>query len=310
MSKSTVSILLPVRNNASFLAETIQSLTAQTFTDWECLAIDDGSEDESGQILRSWAANDSRVRVLRGGGKGIVAGLNLALAEAQGEWIARMDGDDIAHPTRLKKQLNFMQAHPEVVACGTQVRYVDPKGRLIFPTNNPVHHAAILEQLERGLSGALIHPALMARTRILKSVEGYREAYRDVEDLDLYLRLSERGKLANVNEFLLDYRQHPKSANVLRRERQQKLRLLALNDYRARHRLEPLKALAFGRVHLLTRADLYADWALKAAQAAQIKVAYHYALMANLREFWNPQRWPLFWQVFSLGRRSRKFSET
>lgn len=300
-----ISILLPVRDNATYLPEAIRSISEQSFEDWECLAVDDGSVDASGDILRSWAAKDSRARVLSGSGQGIVAGLNLALAEAEGEWIARMDGDDIAHPKRLEKQLAYLQAHPAVVACGTQVRYVDPRGRVIFPTDNPLNHAAILEQLQRGLSGSLIHPTLMVCAKALKRVEGYREAYRDVEDFDLYLRLSERGQFANVDEHLLDYRQHPKSANVLRRERQQKLRLLALNDYRTRHRFDPLTDLPFGRAHLLPRSDLYADWALKAAQAGQMKVAYRYAFLANIREFWNPRKWRLLWQVYALTKQAR-----
>lgn len=302
---AAISILLPVRDNAAYLPEAIQSISEQSFKDWECLAVDDGSVDASGEILRRWAVQDPRVRVLDGGGRGIVDALNRALGEARGEWIARMDGDDIAHPMRLEKQLAYLQAHPEVVACGTQVRYVDPRGRVIFPTDNPLDHAAILEQLQRGLSGSLIHPTLMVSAKALNRVEGYREAYRDVEDFDLYLRLSELGELANVNKPLLDYRQHPKSANVLRRERQQELRLLALNDYRARHRLEPCIDLPFGRAHLLTRSDLYADWALKAAQAEQMKVAYRYAFLANLREIWNPRRWRLLWQVYALGKQAR-----
>lgn len=302
----TISILLPVRDNAAYLPEAIESISKQSFEDWECLAVDDGSVDASGEILRNWALQDPRVRVLNGGGKGIVAALNRALGETQGDWIARMDGDDIAHPLRLEKQLAYLQAHPAVVACGTQVRYVDPRGRVIFPTDNPLDHAAILEQLLRGLSGSLIHPTLMVHIKALKSINGYREAYRDVEDFDLYLRLSELGQLANLDDILLDYRQHPLSANVLRLERQQKLSLPALNDYRTRNGLEPLADLPFGRTHLQTRTDLYADWALKAALAGQIKVACRYAALANFREFWSPKRWCLFWQVFSLGRRARK----
>lgn len=295
-----VSILLPVRDNAVYLPEAIQSIATQSFKDWECLAIDDGSVDTSGDILRAWAASDPRVRVLKGGGQGIVAGLNLALGEAKGEWIARMDGDDVAYPARLEMQLDFMQAHPDVVASGTQALLVDPKRRPLCKTQNFCQHEKILEQLEKGIASSVIHPALMARTSALKSVCGYREKYRDIEDLDLYLRLAEIGKLANLDEILLEYRQHPASANVLRRERQQTLRLELINEYRARNSLPTLAALGFSRTHLETRNDLYADWSLKAAMGGNQSVALRYAILVNLREFWKPTRWKLLWQIQAL----------
>lgn len=295
-----VSILLPVRDNAVYLPEAIQSIATQTFEDWECLAIDDGSVDASGDILRSWAASDPRVRVLEGGGQGIVAGLNLALAGAKGEWIARMDGDDVAYPARLEKQLDFIQAHSDVVVCGTQALLVDPKRRPLCETRNFCQHETILKQLEKGHASCIVHPSLMARRSALRSISGYREKYRDVEDFDLYLRLTAVGKLANLDEVLLEYRQHPMSANVLRRKRQLSLRQEALNEYRERNFQSPYLDLTSARAQLDTLSDLYADWSLKAAIGGNQSVALRYAILANLREFWRPIRWKLFWQIKAL----------
>jgi len=304
MRMPRLSILLPVRDAADYLPEAIASLEAQTLQDWECLAIEDGSTDSSAEILNSWQKRDTRVRVLEGGAQGIVHALNLGLAEAKAPMIARMDADDISLPTRLEEQVDFMSTHPDVVACGTGVSMVDPVGRMLCPIHPATDHSIIVERLIKGGATAIVHPTLMVRTKCLKKLGGYREIFCHVEDFDLYLRLSDVGKLANLDGILLHYRQHAASANVTRREQQCVLRLKALNEYRERHGHLPLEQLAFGRSHLNTLTDLYADWSMKAAAAGNSKVAYLYALLANAREFWRPKRWKLFWQVYALSRQS------
>jgi glycosyltransferase involved in cell wall biosynthesis len=307
MPHPKLSILLPVRDAAAYLLEAIASLETQTFRDWECLVIEDGSTDASPEILKSWQQRDARVQILEGGGQGIVHALNLALAEATAPMVARMDADDIALPTRLEKQLAFMSAHPDVVACGTGVLMIDPAGRALCPIRPVIDHNTIVEKLSKGGATAMVHPSLMVQTAALRKLGGYREAFCHVEDYDLYLRLSEVGQLANLDEILLYYRQHPASANVVRRERQCELRLEALNDYRERKGHPRLEQLEFGRAHLNTLTDLYADWSMKAALAGNRTVAYRYAILANAREFWRPKRWRLLWQVYAL---SRKKSES
>lgn len=300
MSQPEISILLPVRNAASYLDEAIRSLEAQTFQNWECLAIEDGSSDNSHEILDNWRQRDSRVRVLSGGGLGIVNALNLGLAEAQASIIARMDADDISLPTRLEKQFAFLISHPDIVACGTGVLMVDPKGRPISPTDTSLEHSDIIGKLSRGDASAIVHPSLMIQTSSLKKVDGYREEFRHVEDYDLYLRLSDIGKLANIGDILLHYRQHKASANVVQKDHQQELQLNALNDYRNSKGDPPSKRIEFGRDHLNTVTDLYADWSLKAAFAGNQKTAYHYAVFAIVREFWRLKRWKLLWQSYAL----------
>ena len=302
MAIPKISILLPVRNAAAYLPEAIASLEAQTFRDWECRAINDGSCDGSAEILAKWQARDARVRILSGGNRGIVHALNLGLAEAMAPLIARMDADDRALPQRLEQQIAFMSEHPDVVTCGTGARMIDPTGCALCPVHPPVTHDDIVKKLNEGNGGALIHPSIIARTATLRALGGYREAYCHVEDYDLYLRLCEAGQLANLSEILLDYRQHPASANVVRRDQQRGLRLQALNDYRQRQGQPRLAHLEFGRAHLHTLTDLYADWSMKAARADNRAVAYHYAIRAIAREFWLPKRWKLLWHVHALGR--------
>lgn len=305
MSNPEISILLPVRDSASYLEETIRSLDAQTFQNWECLAIEDGSSDNSPNILENWRQRNSRVRVLSGGGRGIVNALTIALAEASAPMIARMDADDIALPTRLEKQFAFLASNPNVVACGTGALMIDPTGRAICPIDASIDHKGILERLLGGNASAIVHPSLMVQASALMKVNGYREEFRHVEDYDLYLRLSDIGQLANLDEILLHYRQHKASANVVQKERQRELRLKALNDYRNAKGDPPVEKLDFGRAHLNTLTDLYADWALKAALVGNQKVAYHYAIFAIIREFWRPKRWKLLWQSYALSPRTK-----
>ena len=300
MPMPKVSILLPVRNAAVFLPEAIASLDAQTFCHWECLAIDDGSTDSSSTLLECWQQRDERVRIIKGHGKGIVQALNRALALASAPLIARMDADDISLPGRLEQQVHFLSTHPDIIACGTGALMIDPAGRALCPINPPQAHDTIMDALLRGGATAIVHPTLMVRKKPLEAIHGYREPYRHVEDYDLYLRLSDCGKLANLGDILLHYRQHPSSANVTQRLIQRELRLSALNDYRRSRDLDDMTDLPFGRQHLNSLADLYADWSNKAAIGGHTGVAMYYALRSILREWWKLKRWKLIWQAFAL----------
>lgn len=302
--QSKVAILLPVRNAERFLQDAITSLEAQSFTEWECFAVDDASTDRSLEILKQWIGRDDRVRLLQGGGKGIVNALNLAFALCHTPFIARMDADDLALPDRLRRQLDFLVANESVVACGTGALMVDPKGRPLCPVGVKTDHAGIMESLLQGSGTAIVHPSLMARTDAVKSIGGYREAYRHVEDFDLYLRLSEIGQLANLPEILLHYRQHTASANVSQRTKQKDLRLQALNEYLRTKGLPERNELPFGRAGLESIADIHADWALKAALAGNRATAWVHAFSAFRRQPFLPARSRLLWQVWKLGRRS------
>ncbi|MBZ0121924.1 MAG: glycosyltransferase, partial [Sandaracinaceae bacterium] len=119
--RDLVSVLLPYKDVDATLEEAIASLLSERDARLELLAIDDGSRDASAAIARRLANRDQRVRLLASEGRGLVAALELGRREAQGAWIARMDGDDVAMPGRLQFQLSFMKERPEVVALGTRV---------------------------------------------------------------------------------------------------------------------------------------------------------------------------------------------
>ena len=206
-----ISILLPCRNAAAHLAAAIASIQQQTYTDYEVIAIDDGSSDATLDLLTGWAERDERVRVLPGAGAGIVAALCQAAAAASGELLARMDADDVARPARLERQVTFLAQHPAVGACGTRVRYFPDE--IVRAGARRYEHwlnsLATPEQVDRDLfvECPIAHPALVMRRSVFDVAGGYQD-HGWPEDYDLVLRMRATGALlANVPEVLLEWRE-------------------------------------------------------------------------------------------------------
>src|ERR1051326_2264165 len=126
-----VSVLVPVYNAARYLDVAISSVLRQTFSDFELIAVDDGSKDDSKKILEHFSANDARIRVISRPNTGIVGALNDGLAVARGEFIARMDADDVALPGRFQAQLDYLRGHPDCIAVGTAVQIIDARGAVV-----------------------------------------------------------------------------------------------------------------------------------------------------------------------------------
>lgn len=212
-----VTILLPCRNEAGYVQAAITSIRDQTFTGYEVMAVDDGSTDGSGEILHDWASRDSRVRLLRTGGRGLVAALASGLAAARGEIVARMDADDIAEPDRLRTQIDLMDADPRIAACGTGVRYF-PRDQVeggALRYERWINDLVTPEQIARDMfvECPIPHPTLMIRRHILLGVGGYRELGWP-EDYDLVLRVWAAGyRMAKVPGVLLNWRERPDRAS-------------------------------------------------------------------------------------------------
>ena len=201
-----VSVVLPVYNGGAFLAQALDSVLAQTLRDFELIAIDDGSTDASGGILDRTAQADNRVTVVRQTNAGIIAALNRGIALARGEFIARMDADDVCHPERLARQVAFLDARPEIAVVGCAVTLIDEAGKRIREVEYPETPEAVAAFLDTG--APLAHPTVMMRRAAVLAVAGYRDAYKHAEDYDLWLRMAERYRMANLPERLLLYRQH------------------------------------------------------------------------------------------------------
>ena len=205
-----VSVLLPVYNGERYLREAVRSVLAQSFADFELLLLDDGSTDGSLAIAQGLAERDPRVRVVSRENRGLVATLNELLKLAQGELIARMDADDVCLPDRLQRQVAYLQAHPEVVCLGGDVELIDARGRYLTTLRMLVRDDEIQREAMQGHT-TICHPCAMYRRAAIQALGGYRGAFYPTEDLDLWLRLGEQGRLANLRGPVLRYRLHDES---------------------------------------------------------------------------------------------------
>ena len=205
-----VSVCMPAYNCQRYVAEAIESILGQTLRDFEFLIIDDGSTDGSLPILEGYAARDPRIRLTSRPNSGVPATLKELVDQSRGEFIARMDADDIALPERFEKQVNYLRAHPDCVVVGCRVWETDAEGDSIREYFTLADHDEIDAFHFRMTGPALVHPSIMLRRDAVLAVGGYRNFL--IEDLDLYLRLAEYGRIARVPEFLLKYRIH--SANL------------------------------------------------------------------------------------------------
>ena len=200
----TVSVILPAYNGARFLKEAVESIVKQTFQDWELIVVDDGSTDETPEIMSGY--HDSRIRYLKNNNnKGLVYSLNRAIDEATGVYIARMDADDISKPERLEKQVIFLNAHPGISVYDVRQQFIDDAGK---PTGNLNSNIIGTENICRKMPwfNCMGHPSVMMRAEVAKTYRYRKVVY---EDYDLWLRILNDGlKLERTLEPLLLYRVH------------------------------------------------------------------------------------------------------
>jgi len=215
----TISVLMSVYNADRYLAEAIESILNQTLDDFEFLITDDGSTDRSLKILQRYAAEDSRIKLITRPNTGFVVALNELLALAQGEFIARMDADDVALPQRFAQQVALLRREPMVVCVGGAQDKIDEAGRVLIHHEDPLHDTEIQRMALCG-KVPINHPSAMMRRKAILQVGGYDAALYPAEDLDLWLRLGEIGKLANLPETVLKYRQHANSISEKRQVEQ------------------------------------------------------------------------------------------
>jgi glycosyltransferase involved in cell wall biosynthesis len=222
----SVTVLMPVRDNAPFLRAAMESILSQSMRNFELLVIDDGSSDDSVAVAKSF--HDSRVRVLRNGRNiGIAATLNRGLETARGGYVARMDGDDISLPRRLERQVAFLDGNPEVGICGTWAEYFG-RGRP-FTVRYPVGAGCVAASMI--FSNPLAHGSVMIRSGFLKE-HGLKfdEEVGAAQDFDLWSRCRAHFALDNLPEVLLRYRQHDTSVTASRSGASRKRLLKVLKD--------------------------------------------------------------------------------
>lgn len=266
---------MPVYNAERYVAEAVASILNQTFGDFEFLIIDDGSTDRSLQILRKYERQDARIRLISRPNTGYVAALNEMLAMARGEFVARMDADDIAYPDRFGEQLKHLRTHPRCVLVGSRVLLIDPDGAPLCHSCHQCRHEEIDEALVQR-HWPLVHPAVMMKREAVAKVGGYRVQYTSIEDRDLFLRLAEIGELANLPQTLLQYRKHLDSVCHTRYNEQRSLQPLVDEDMRRRRGLPPARTPSEPQTRT-TPSETYATWAWCALIAGNVKTARKYA---------------------------------
>lgn len=217
MNKSAeplISVILPVYNGEKYLADAIESILTQTFTDFELLVVDDGSQDGSAEIVRKYAKRDERIRLLQHeSNQGHAAARNSGLEAAQGKFIAAMDADDISLPERLRKQVDFMQSHSKIGLLGVHWLQVDENLKPISDHIMPLEHALIVLRLffrRNSLAG----PTILMRRETLDSVDGY-DARSSTGDTDLFARLVGKTRFANLPLTLYLRRNHGRNHSTI-----------------------------------------------------------------------------------------------
>ncbi|UZQ55727.1 glycosyltransferase [Trichothermofontia sichuanensis B231] len=210
---------MSVFNAEHFVAKAIESILAQTFTNFEFLIADDGSQDHSFEIIKLYAAKDPRIKLFRQENQGLSKTLNFLLEQSQGIYIARMDADDISLPDRFQQQVNFLDQRPAVVCVGSAFEVIDDRDRYLTWLKLPIDDQAIQATALAG-HGSICHPAAMIRRSALVKIGGYDTTLAQAEDIDLWLRLGEIGQLANLPQPLLRYRLHTQSVSGQCREQQ------------------------------------------------------------------------------------------
>lgn len=198
-----VSILLPTHQSGAHLRETLDSIKAQTYQDYELLVVDDASTDQTLEILREYP--DLRIQIIQGRNQGLADALNLGIKRAQGQYIARIDADDLMVPERLEKQVHFLDVHQNVIVCGGWQQYFGLSTFLHAPP-------ASAEQCRANLLFRcdLCHSTLMLRTASLIEHNLFYDPAYAAEDFELWTRVLDVGDIANIPEVLGYYREDGK----------------------------------------------------------------------------------------------------
>lgn len=197
-----------MKNAESYIKETLQSLLNQTYFNFEIIIINDGSTDNCQSIAESF--NDDRIKIFQGKSEGISAALNLALSHAVGRYICRCDADDLYPENRLKTQVDWLELHPEYSAVAGNFSSIDEKSRLISAFDTGYKECDITRELLEGMVRTTLASFLITK-ELLARVGSFRSYFITAEDIDMQLRLAEKGKIGYIPENMYFYRIHNSS---------------------------------------------------------------------------------------------------
>lgn len=237
MSKNpTISVVMPAYNAEKYIARAIESILSQTYKNFELIIVNDASKDKTLSIIKKYAKKDSRIRYVTNSKNKLIAySLNRGIALAKGSIIARMDGDDVSTPERLKKQYAVLRAYPKVAIVGADLDVVSKKGKIISQRKYPTASSALKKLMFR--YSPFSHPVVMFRKAVFNEFGGYREDIFPSEDIDLWFKIGSKYEFASIDKPLLKYTLIQNSSS------HRKLRQLELLTFKIR--LNAIKTLGY-----------------------------------------------------------------
>jgi glycosyltransferase involved in cell wall biosynthesis len=203
-----VSILIPVSGNPVYLSQTIESIISQTYKNFEVIIVLNNADEWAKSYLRVILEQDKRFTVMCTVEKGISNALNVGLGKIKNSFVCRIDSDDLMEPRRIEKQVKFLLENPDIGVVGSQVKRINEEGCLIGASNFPTNTNDVKDCLT--IRNPIAHPSVMFRRELVDDVAGYQSQFDGAEDYDLWLRLRDKTRLANINECLTSYRVWPK----------------------------------------------------------------------------------------------------
>lgn len=284
------SVLMPVFNEERYLSRAIDSVLQQSFADLELVLIDDGSADGSGDIIREYARRDRRVVAGFREHRGVAEARNEGAELAAGRFIASLDADDVAEPTRLALQHAYLERHRDCIAVGGQILFTDRDGWPLYRSEFPADHAAIDEAHLSGVGCVLSQgTSAISRDAIIR-VGGFRPQFQVAEDLDLFLRLAEIGTLANLTEPVIRCRLHRDSLTQRHLESGHRFTAAAIREARVRRGLPPAEVLV-PEARRRSPATESMFRAMKAHRHGFLGTARRYALRSLQEAPFDPAAW-------------------
>jgi glycosyltransferase involved in cell wall biosynthesis len=209
-----VTVVMPVYNAGRFVAEAVESILNQTYSNIEFIVVDDASTDTSLSILKKYAKKDKRMTLLANKKNlGVSLTVKKAISKAKGIYLARMDADDISYPERLAKQIAYLESHPQTIAVGTQCTVIDKQGKVVGEKRFPIHHDDIYKYISVLIP--VQQPSLMiARSQLPKRFTYYVDGMNTAEEVELIFKLFKYGKIENLPDTLLHYRLHGENTSL------------------------------------------------------------------------------------------------
>ena len=225
-----ISLVMPVYNSSKYLKQSIKSILNQTVRDFELIIIDDGSVDNSWDIINEFKKVDKRIVALKQSNSGLVHTLNKAIGISKGKYLARLDADDVSHPKRFDKQLKWFQISSKRVLCGTFANIIDENNKRIgnikyYKTN----HSDICKELF--FHNNFVHSSVMINLEVLKKIGNFNLFFLYSQDYDCWCRILSHGEIGNIPEKLVDTRYHKDSISRKKTTKQSTYAVLAAYHY-------------------------------------------------------------------------------